>query len=110
MSQFPYCSLIWMFHNRAIKHRIYRIHEKTLRLIYSNQHQLKFMELLEKNKTVSLHQRNLQTFATEKTRSLLRFKIRGSSLSIKTTILEMYQFLKGRDISQSIMEVKVFYL
>ena len=53
-----------MFHNRAIKHRIYRIHEKTLRLIYSNQHQLTFMELLEKNKTVSLHQRDLQTLAT----------------------------------------------
>ena len=45
MSQFPYCSLIWMFHSRAMKHRINRIYEKTLRLIYPNQHQLTFIEL-----------------------------------------------------------------
>ena len=48
-----------------MEHRINRIHERTLRLIYPNQHQLTFKELLEKNKTVSIHQRNLQTLATE---------------------------------------------
>ena len=37
----------------------------TLRLIYRNQHQLTFKELLEKNKAVSIHQGNLQTLATE---------------------------------------------
>ena len=65
MSQFSYCLLIWMFHSRAMEHRINRIHERTLRLIYPNQHQLTFKELLEKSKTVSIHQRNLQTLATE---------------------------------------------
>ena len=65
MPQFSCCPLIWMFHSRAMEHRINRIHERTLRLIYSNQHQLTFKELLEKNKTVSNHQRNLQTLATE---------------------------------------------
>ena len=65
MSQFSYCTLVWMFHSRAMKHRINRIHEKTLRLIYPNQHQLTFKELLEKNKTVSIHQRNLKTLANE---------------------------------------------
>ena len=64
MSQFSYCPLIWMFHSRAMEHRINRIHERTLWLIYPNQHQLTF-KLLEKNKTVSIHQRNLQTLATE---------------------------------------------
>ena len=54
-----------MFHNRATKHRISKIHERTLRSIYPNQHQLTFKELLEKNKTVSIHQRSLQTLATE---------------------------------------------
>ena len=65
MSQFSYCPLIWIFHSRAMEHRMSRIHERTLRLIYPNQHQLTFKELLEKNKTVSIHQRNLQTLATE---------------------------------------------
>ena len=45
--------------------RINKIHERTLRLIYPNQHQITFKELLEKKKTVSIHQRNLQTLATE---------------------------------------------
>ena len=37
-----------MFYSRAMEHRINRIHERTLRLIYPNQHQLTFKELLEK--------------------------------------------------------------
>ena len=49
MSQFSYCPLIWTFHSRAMEHRISRIHERSLRLIYPNQHQLAFKELLEKN-------------------------------------------------------------
>ena len=65
MSQFSFCPLIWMFHSRAIEHRINRIHERTLILIYPNQHRLTFKELLKRNKTVSIHQRNLQTLATE---------------------------------------------
>ena len=54
-----------MFHSRAMEHRINRIHERILRLIYPNQHQLTFKELLEKSKTVSTHQKNLETLATE---------------------------------------------
>ena len=47
------------------EHRINRIRETTLRLIYPNQHQLTFKEILEKNKTASTHQKNLQTLATK---------------------------------------------
>ena len=65
MPQFSYCPFIWMFHNRAMVQRINKIHERTLTLIYPNQHQLTFKELFEKNKTVSIHQRNLQTLGTE---------------------------------------------
>ena len=65
MSHFSYCPLIRMIHTRAMEHRINRIHERTLGLIYPNQHQLTFKELLEKNKTVSINQRNLQALANE---------------------------------------------
>ena len=34
ISQFSYCSLIWMFHSRKKEHSINRIHERALRLIY----------------------------------------------------------------------------
>ena len=58
MSKFSYCPEIWMFHSRAMEHRINRIHKRALRLIYPNQHQLTFKELLGRNKTDSIHQRN----------------------------------------------------
>ena len=35
MSQFSYCSLIWMFHNRNIN-KINRIHERALRIPYND--------------------------------------------------------------------------
>ena len=54
-----------MFHSRTVEQNLSRIHEKTLRLIYLNQNKLTSQKLLEKNKTVSIHQRNLQTLATE---------------------------------------------
>ena len=54
-----------MFHSRAMEHRINRIHKGNLRLIYSNQTQLKSKENLDKNKTVNIHQRNIQILATK---------------------------------------------
>ena len=54
-----------MFHSRAMEHRINRIHKGSLRLIYSNQTQLKSKENLDKNKTVNIHQRNIQILATK---------------------------------------------
>ena len=65
MSQFSYCTLIWMFHDRSKEHRISRTHERTLRFIYPNKHQLTFINFLEKHKTVSIHQRYSQTLVTE---------------------------------------------
>ena len=70
ISQFSFCPLIWMFHSRVMDHIInlkhkHRIYERNLRLIYPNQHQLTFKELIEEKKTVRTHQRNLQILATD---------------------------------------------
>ena len=50
ISQFSKCPLIWMLHSQALEHRINIIHESTYRyrLIYLNQHQLKFKKRLKK--------------------------------------------------------------
>ena len=64
ISQFNYCPLSWMFHNRALNHRINEIHEWALRLVYQNKN-LPFSELLELGNAVTIHQRNLQVLATE---------------------------------------------
>ena len=58
-SQFSYCPLIWMFHGRKMEHRV-NIHERALRLIYPSDSKVTSKYLLDKNKTVSIHQKNLK--------------------------------------------------
>ena len=48
-----------------MEHRINKIHERAFCLIYPSDLKLTFKELLEKNKTVNIHQKNLQALATE---------------------------------------------
>ena len=61
-SQFGYCPLMWMFHTRRINNRINKLYERSLRLTYKDFNST-FQELLDKDKSVSIHQRNLQVFA-----------------------------------------------
>ena len=56
LSQFSYCPLICMFHNK--------IHERTLRIVYNDQ-QRTFEELLERDNSCMIHERNLQKLAIE---------------------------------------------
>ena len=63
-SQFNYCALIWMCHSRTNNRKINRLHERCLRIIY-NDKQSSFIKLLEKDNSVSIHQRNLQILAIE---------------------------------------------
>ena len=35
-SQFSYYPLIWMFHSKTLNNKIYRLHEKALRIVYGN--------------------------------------------------------------------------
>ena len=63
-SQFGYCPLIWMFHNRTLNNKINRIHERALRIVYRDKTS-NFTELLQKDNAVTVHQRNLQLLGTD---------------------------------------------
>ena len=63
-SQFGYCNLIWMFHNRSLNNKINRIHERSLRIVYSD-FSSTFSDLIEKDNSVTIHERNLRTLAIE---------------------------------------------
>ena len=63
-SQFSYCSLIWMFHSRTLNNRINKLHERALRLVYKD-YVSSFEQLLERDKSFSIHERNLQKLAIE---------------------------------------------
>ena len=72
-SQFSYCSLIWMFRSRRMVHGINKIHERALHLIYSSDSKLTFKELLDKNKTVSIHQKKLTSTSRSKIQSKAKY-------------------------------------
>ena len=63
-SQFGYCPLIWLFHSRRFNNKIDAIHERALRITYQDYISI-FQELLNKDNSVSIHQRNLKVLATE---------------------------------------------
>ena len=63
-SQFGYCPLVWMCHIRTLNNRINRIQEKTLRIVY-NDHISTFMELLKRDSSVTIYNRNIQLLAIE---------------------------------------------
>ena len=53
-----------MCHSRTINNKIYHLHERCLRVIYNDKIS-SFKELLEKDGSVPIHNRNLQILATE---------------------------------------------
>ena len=54
-SQFNYCPLICMLHSRTLNNKINRIHKRALRTVYP--------ELLDKDGSFTIHQRNVQSLA-----------------------------------------------
>ena len=63
-AQFGYCPLVWMFHGREINRKINHIHERSLRIVYRD-YNSSFKDLLQKDNSVCIHHRNIQSLAVE---------------------------------------------
>ena len=64
ISQFSYCPLVWMCHSRTLNNKINKLRERALWLVYGDR-QWKFEELLNLDKSITIHHRNFQVLATE---------------------------------------------
>ena len=53
-----------MYHNGGLNQRINKLHERALRVVYKNS-KLTFEQLLEKDGSFTIHERNLQKLAIE---------------------------------------------
>ena len=75
---------MWMFHSRKINNRISNLRERALRVVYGD-YNVTFSELLSKDKSVTIHQRNLQLLATKifKTKNELNLKIMEEIFTFK---------------------------
>ena len=63
-SQFNYCPLIWMLHSRTINNTMDRLHERALRIVYSA-FKSSFEDLVMKDNSFSIHERNIQSLTIE---------------------------------------------
>ena len=78
-SQFSYCPLVWMFHSRIINNKINCLHERCLCLQYGDK--LSYFEnLLEQDKFVTIHTRNLQILAKRKCSKYIKIYLHPFSL------------------------------
>ena len=59
-SQFNYCPLVWMCHNHTINNKINRLHDDN-----NNDNKSSFQELLDKDKGVTIHVKNVRALAVE---------------------------------------------
>ena len=62
--EFGYCSLVWMFHSRKLNIRVNKLHERALRIVYQD-YASSFTELLERDNSTTIHNRNIQLLVTE---------------------------------------------
>ena len=63
-AQFNYYPFIWMLHSRQNNNKIKHLHERCLRLIH-NDKLSSYEELLEKDWSVSIHHKNIQSLVIE---------------------------------------------
>ena len=81
-SQFSYCLLIWMFNSRGVSNKINHLHERSLRIVYKYNNS-SFEDLLKKDRSFTIHQRNIQLLAIE------LFKVKGNLSSNITTFFKL---------------------
>ena len=88
-----------MFRSRKLKNRISNIHERTFRILYRN-YESTFQQLLKQNKSVSIHQRNLQILSTEvfKTKNALNPVIMEDLFKFKNLV---YNFRNAETLNRS---------
>ena len=64
MSNFSYCCLIWLFCSKGANNEITRTHKRALRSLYGD-YESTFEELLDKDKSLTIHKKNLQRLMVE---------------------------------------------
>ena len=64
LSQFNYCSIIWMFSSKTSYKKIEQIQKRGLRIVY-NEPNMSLEELLIREQCISVHRKQINTLLTE---------------------------------------------
>ena len=102
-SQFNYCPLIWMCHNRSINHRINNLHYRALRIVY-NDDVSSFQDLLKKDGSVTIHHQNIRYLVTE------MYKVHNNyAPSFMRNLFEIHPNLQTDTVSSNTRSTSYFY-
>lgn len=82
-SQFSYCPLVWMFCSKKMNRKINDVHKRALRLVCFD-YKSSFQELLHRDKSVTIHHRNIQQVAIE------MYKVKNNLAP--TTMQEIFEY------------------
>ena len=63
-SQFIYCPLEWMYHNRTLNNKINYLNKRCLKIVH-NDRKSTYEHVLIRDRSVSVHIKNLQILATQ---------------------------------------------
>ena len=105
-SQFSYCPLVWMFCSRTLNNRINKLQERALRILYRDDIST-YQQLLNKDKSVTIHDRNIQLLAIEMYK--VKNKILPCTLSESVNIREITYNLRTKSDFQSYKPTTVYY-
>ena len=113
-SQFNYCPLIRILHSRTINNKINLLHERALRVVYSDFRSSSEGPLMKDN-SFSIHERNMQSLPIEIYKFLnglspifwITFSIKASQT---VTIFKIIKNFISEILKQSGMELKLFHI
>ena len=63
-SEFGYCQLIWMFHNKKVNSKINQFHKLSLKIFYKD-YITSFEDLLKKGNSFKIHHKCIESLAIE---------------------------------------------
>ena len=114
ISQFNYCPIVWMCHGRGLNNKINNIHERALRIVYHDKIS-SFIFFLKRDKSASIHMKNLQYSATElfKVKNALSPEIMKEIFIFQeseTYSLRSGNHLARKNMRQRNLELKVFQI
>jgi len=97
LSSFNYCPLIWMYGSKLNNKLINTVHKRAMRAVYRDFHS-SFELLLRKDKSVTIHMRNLRTLLIEVYKSL-NHENPKFMWTIFETKLNKYNLRSGKNLS-----------
>ena len=94
ISQFSYCSLVWMFHSRNTENRVNKVHERALRLVYDDSFDDSYDDRLRFDELLIIDKRSALTETVAQKCSIKKVLLEFSQNSQENTCARVWFLIK----------------